>query len=66
MVHVFAIEGMNCGHCVNRIATALKEAKLDAEVRLVDKTVVLHNQSEEDIHKAREVIEDLGYGVSNK
>ncbi len=54
------VEGMHCPMCVKRISEALKEAGIEAEVNLENKTVSVE---ESNVEKAKEEIEDLGFEV---
>lgn len=54
------VDGMHCPMCVKRISEALKEAGIEAEVNLENKTVSV---DEANVAKAKEEIEDLGFEV---
>lgn len=57
MVTLF-VEDIQCGHCTMRIEKALKEANIEAEVTLEDKSVKVKN---EDKDKVLELLDDIGY-----
>lgn len=57
---VFKCEEMMCDHCVSRIDTALKEARIDHQVDLGTKTVSVPGD-ESSAEKAAEVLDDLGF-----
>lgn len=57
------IEGMNCGHCVNHVKTALEELgaeNIDVSLEKKSATAEFSDISEKDIKLA---IEDAGYDV---
>jgi|GEM_PF-474818 len=59
-MEIIKVEGMHCAMCVKRISDALKEAGIDAEISLENKTVSVDISN---LEKAKEEIEDLGFEV---
>lgn len=57
---VIKAEDMHCKKCEERIANAMKEAGLDFEVNLEDKTVSIDGCST-CVNKALEILDDLGF-----
>lgn len=56
------VEGMKCEGCVKRINEGMKNAGIEAQVSLEDKTVSFEGD-EQTKKKAIEEIEDLGFEV---
>lgn len=54
---------MHCEKCVERINKAMAKAELDTKVCLEDKTVTV-NGCENCVAKAKEILSDLGFEVS--
>lgn len=54
---------MHCEKCVERIEKAMAKAELDTTVCLADKTVSV-NGCENCVAKAKEILDDLGFEVS--
>ncbi|WP_068620278.1 copper ion binding protein [Paenibacillus tuaregi] len=58
------VEGMSCGHCVNSVEKALREAGASGKVNLAAKSVeVEYNEAEISLETLKEAIEDQGYEV---
>lgn len=57
---VMKVEDMHCGKCVERITDALKEAGLDFEVNLENKTVSVDGCNV-CVKTALEILDDLGF-----
>lgn len=61
---VLKVEGMSCGHCVNSVETAVKEAGAQAQVDLANKKVtVQYDPSTVTTEHIIEAIEEQGYDV---
>lgn len=60
MERVILVPDMHCGHCVQRITSALSNAGLDFKVSLEEKTVTI-NGCENCLKTAMEEIYDLGF-----
>lgn len=54
---------MHCEKCVERITKAMAKAELDAQVSLENKTVTINGCSN-CVAKAKEILDDLGFEVS--
>ena len=54
---------MHCEKCVERIEKAMARAELDVNVCLADKTVTV-NGCVNCVAMAKEILDDLGFGVS--
>ncbi len=57
---VLKVEDMHCEKCVARITNTLNEAGLDFSVSLDNKTVTV-NGNDEQIGKAIEELDDIGF-----
>jgi copper chaperone len=58
------IQGMSCGHCVNSVESAVKNAGAMAKVDLVNKTATIEfDESKVSLVKIKEAIEEQGYEV---
>ncbi|EHM10311.1 copper chaperone [Thermanaerovibrio velox DSM 12556] len=56
------VEDMSCGHCVDRISKALREAGVeDFTVDLSSKKVILQSDDRGSLETALEAIEEAGY-----
>lgn len=58
---VLKSDEMMCDHCVDRIKIGLMDAGIEAEVELNDKSIILPEDDDTLIEKAKEVLGDLGY-----
>lgn len=58
---VLKSDEMMCDHCVDRIKIGLMDAGIEAEVELNEKSIILPEDDETVIEKAKEVLGDLGY-----
>lgn len=62
---VLKVEGMSCGHCVNAVEGAVKQAGASGAVDLAAKTVkVSYDPSKVAIDQIKAAIEDQGYDVN--
>lgn len=59
----FKCEEMMCDHCVSRMKQALGEAGIKHSVDLKTKTVTIDDTDTQTL-KAAELLDDLGYSVS--
>ena len=60
MAVVLKAEDMHCENCVKRITKAFEGEGLDFSVSLEDKTVTV-NGTADDVKKAVELLDDLGF-----
>lgn len=58
---ILKAEEMSCNHCVERIHNALKEASIEHEISLEDKTVSIKDS--ESTKEAVEILDDLGFSA---
>lgn len=60
---VIRVDGMSCKHCASRVETAIKELYKDSSVKidLETKNVTIKSNSEIDVEKIKNVVNDLGY-----
>ena len=58
------VEGMRCEGCVRRIAGALKELGVQAEISLKEGTVTVETENAGILAQIKEEIEDLGFEVN--
>ncbi|WP_296647170.1 heavy-metal-associated domain-containing protein [Romboutsia sp. 13368] len=62
------IDGMSCNHCVNHLNTALSE-DIDGieviEISLEDKFAIVDMNSNVDLNKLNEVVEELGFELKD-
>ena len=64
MLKTISIEGMSCGHCENRVKTALTELGVSIiEISAANDMAKVEVESEDMIKKAVDAIEDAGYDV---
>jgi len=58
------VEGMSCGHCVNAVENALKQAGAKGSVDLANGTVTIEfDESKVTLEQLKQAIEDQGYDV---
>lgn len=62
MKHIIMIKDMNCEHCVGRISKALKDANIDFEISLENKSVSVEKNGDI-VTKAKRVISEAGYTI---
>ena len=60
---IIKAEVMHCEKCVERITKAMAKAELDTTVNLEDKTVTV-NGCQNCVAKAKEILDDLGFEVT--
>ncbi|MDC3412689.1 copper chaperone CopZ [Aquibacillus sp. 3ASR75-11] len=61
------VKGMSCGHCVSAIESSVNELKGIETVNVdlsSNKVTVSYNESEVQIDKVKEAIEEAGYDVA--
>lgn len=59
---VIMIKDMNCANCAKRIDDALSSTRVNYEVKL-DKKVVVVDGDHDMVYTARKIISDLGFTV---
>lgn len=59
---ILKVEGMHCEKCVERITKAMSTANLDFTVSLQKEEVEIDG-CESCVAKAKEILDDLGFGV---
>ena len=58
------VEGMSCGHCVNAVENALKNAGAKGSVDLANGTVTIeYDENNVSLDQLKQAIEDQGYDV---
>ena len=58
------VEGMSCGHCVNAVENALKNAGAKGTVDLANGMVTIeYDENNVSLDKLKQAIEDQGYDV---
>jgi copper chaperone len=58
------VEGMSCGHCVNAVENAIKQAGAAGSVDLASGTVTVeYDESKVTLEQLKNAIEDQGYDV---
>ncbi|CAG5081484.1 Copper ion binding protein, CopZ [Thermobacillus xylanilyticus] len=58
------VEGMSCGHCVNAVETAVKQAGAVGTVDLASGTVTIeYDENAVTLEQLKQAIEDQGYDV---
>jgi copper chaperone len=58
------VEGMSCGHCVNAVENALKQAGAKGSVDLASGMVTVeYDESKVTLEQLKQAIEDQGYDV---
>lgn len=58
------VEGMSCGHCVNAVENALKNAGAKGTVDLANGMVTIeYDENNVSLDKLKQSIEDQGYDV---
>ena len=63
---IIKAEDMHCEKCVERITKAMKDAGLDFQVSIADKTDSIYG-SDRCVKKALEILDDLGFeGIVQK
>jgi len=62
---ILKVEEMHCNKCVERITNALKSAGIKFAIDLKSKTVTI-DDSDINVKKAIEVLDDLGFGATIK
>lgn len=60
MKNVILIKDMNCANCAKKIENALKETRVDFEVNLEKKCVIVDGNSDM-VGVARKVITEIGF-----
>lgn len=60
MKNVILIKDMNCANCAKKIENALKETRVDFEVNLEKKCVIVDGNSDM-VGVARKVISEIGF-----
>lgn len=64
MLKTISIEGMTCGHCENRVKTALKELNINIiEISAANDMAKVDIETEDMIKDIVNAIEDAGYDV---
>ncbi|GAB6992191.1 copper ion binding protein [Paenibacillus pini] len=59
------VNGMSCGHCVNAVEGAVKEAGANGKVDLPTKTVTVdYDENKVSLDAIKAAIEDQGYDVA--
>lgn len=62
MKSIILVKDMNCGHCAKKIEDALSETRVDFEVNLEQKAVIVKGGSDM-VAVARKVIQEIGFTV---
>lgn len=58
------VEGMSCGHCVNAVETAVRQAGAAGTVDLASGTVTIeYDENAVTLEQLKQAIEDQGYDV---
>lgn len=63
MKKTIKIEGMHCSHCLTRVANALAELGLKANVTLADGIATVEGDNIPEDKVLRDAVEDLGFEV---
>lgn len=62
MKKILFVKDMSCEHCVKKISEKLSETKLDFNVDLSKKAVIIEGNSD-DVYVAKNAIQQAGYTV---
>lgn len=62
MKKILFVSNMNCEHCVKKISEKLEETKLDFEINLSKKAVIIEGNAD-DVYTAKTKIQEAGYSV---
>ncbi|MCM3746496.1 copper ion binding protein [Paenibacillus pasadenensis] len=61
---VLQVKGMSCGHCVNSVETAVKQAGGSAKVDLATgKVTVDFDEAKQSLQTIKDAIEEQGYDI---
>ena len=62
MKHIIMIKDMNCEHCATKIAKALEDAHIAADINLTNKTIAVEKDGDI-VANAKRIISALGYTI---
>lgn len=62
MKSIIMVPDMNCANCAKKIEAALASTRVDFEVKLADKIVVVNGEGDM-VRIAKKVITDIGFTV---